>query len=95
MPAAYVSPHRNSNKRRANMIPSNIHPTWYDTYWYGVPEIRRRYWHGAPRWDVSRRPRIEPAVLAAGLLFAALVIGAAALALFGPAVPADGLYFVT
>jgi hypothetical protein len=77
------------------MIPSNIDPFWYDAYWYGVPQTRRRYWHDAPRWDLSRHPRIDPAVLAAGLFFAALAVGAALLALFGPAVPADGLYFVT
>lgn len=77
------------------MIPSNIDPFWYDTYWYGVPSTRRQYWHGAPRWDLSRHPRIEPAKLAVGLFFAALVIGAALLALFGPALPADAPYFVT
>jgi len=76
------------------MIPVNIDPFWYESYWYGVPEIRRRYWHGVPRRPASRH-RIDPAVVAAGLFFAALAVGAALLALFGPAVPADGLYFVT
>lgn len=77
------------------MIPSNIDPFWYDTYWYGVPQTHRRYWDGAPRWDIRRHPRIDPAVLAAGLFFAALAIGAVLLALFGPALPADAPYFVT
>ena len=77
------------------MIPSNIDPFWYDTYWYGVPQTRRQYWHGAPRWDLNRHPRIDPTLLAAGLLFAALAVGAALLVLFGPSVPADAPYFVT
>jgi hypothetical protein len=77
------------------MIPSNIDPFWYDTYWYGVPQTRRQYWHGAPRWDISRHPRIDPAKLAAGLFFAVLLIGATLLALFGPAVPPDAPHFVT
>jgi hypothetical protein len=77
------------------MIPIDIHPSWYDTYWYGVPQTRRQYWHGAPRWDLSRHPRIDPALLVAGLLFAAVAVGAALLVLFGPAVPVDAPYFVT
>jgi hypothetical protein len=77
------------------MIPSNIDPSWYDTYWYGVPQTRRQYWHGAPRWDLDRHLRIDPALLGAGLLFAALAVGAALLVLFGPAVPLDAPYFVT
>jgi len=77
------------------MIPSNIDPFWYDAYWYGVPQTRRRYWHDAPRWDLSRHPRMDPALLAAGLLFAALAVGAVLLVLLGPAVPADAPYFVT
>jgi hypothetical protein len=77
------------------MIPSNIDPFWYDTYWYGVPQTRRRYWHGAPRWDLSRHSGVDPVLLAVGVLFAALVIGAALLAVFGPAVPADAPFFVT
>jgi hypothetical protein len=76
------------------MIPSNIDPFWYDTYW-GVPQTRRQHWHGAPRWHISRHPRIDPALLAAGLLLAALAIGAALLVLFGPPVPVDATYFVT
>jgi hypothetical protein len=77
------------------MIPSNIDPFWYDTYWHGVPQTRRRHWHGAPRWDISRHPAIDPVVLATGLFFAALAVGAALLVLFGPAIPADAPYFVT
>lgn len=77
------------------MIPSNIDPFWYDTYWYGVPQRRREHWYGAPRWDLSQHPRIDPALLAAGLLFAAIAVGAALLVLFGPAVPVDAPYFVT
>ena len=77
------------------MIPSNIDPFWYDAYWYGVPQTRRQDWHGLPRRDTLRHRRIDPAVLATGLFFAALVIGAALLALFGPALPADAPYFVT
>jgi hypothetical protein len=67
------------------MIPVNLDPTWYETYWYGV---RRRH--------IRRHPRIiDPALLAAGLIFAALAVGAALLVFFGPAVPADAPYFVT
>jgi hypothetical protein len=76
------------------MIPSTVDPFWYETYWYGVPDTRRQHWHGVPR-PTYRRPRIDPAKLAAGLLFAALAVGAALLVLFGPAVPADASYFVT
>jgi hypothetical protein len=77
------------------MIPSTIDPSWYDTYWYGVPQTRRQHWDGAPRWDLSRHPRIDPARLTAGLLFAALAVGAALLVLLGPAVPIDAPNFVT
>lgn len=77
------------------MIPTNIHPSWYEAYWYGVPEIRRQYWRGEPWRSLSRRHRIDPALLAAGLFFAALAVGAALLVLFGPAIPADAPYFVT
>ena len=77
------------------MIPSNIDPSWYDTYWYGVPQTRRQYWYGAPRWDLNRHRRIDPALLTAGLLLAALAMGTALLALYGPTPPADALYFVT
>ena len=52
-------------------------------------------WHGVPRRHIRRHPRIDPALLATGLLFAALLIGAALLVLFGPAVPPDAPYFVT
>jgi hypothetical protein len=77
------------------MIPSTVDPFWYETYWYGVPDIRREHWRGVPRRKIHRHFRIDPAKLAAGLFFAALLIGAALLALFGPAVPPDALYFVT
>jgi hypothetical protein len=77
------------------MIPTNIHSSWYETYWYGVPEIRRQYWRGEPPRPLSRHHNIDPALLAAGLLFAALAVGAALLVLFGPAVPVDAPYFVT
>jgi hypothetical protein len=80
------------------MIPTNIHPSWYESYWYGVPEIRRQHWQhwqGVSQRPIGRHYRIDPAVLAAGLLFAVLATAAVLLTLFGPAVPADGLYFVT
>jgi hypothetical protein len=77
------------------MIPTDIHSSWYEAYWYGVPEIRRQYWRGEPPRPLTRHHRIDPALLAAGLFFAALAVGTALLVLFGPAVPADGLYFVT
>jgi hypothetical protein len=77
------------------MIPSTVDPFWYETYWYGVPQTRRQHWHGVARRDLRRHPRIDPAKLAVGLLFAALLIGTVLLALFGPAVPADAPYFVT
>ena len=48
-----------------------------------------------PRRDTRRHPRIDPVLLASGLLFAALAVGAALLVLFGPAMPADVPYFVT
>jgi hypothetical protein len=77
------------------MIPTNIDPFWYDAYWYGVPEIRRRYWRGAPQRDLRRHPPIDPAPWVAGLLLAALLVGAALLALYGPTPPVDAPYFVT
>ena len=77
------------------MIPTNIHPSWYETYWYGVPEIRRRYWYGVPERPITRHRWIDPAALATGLFFAGLAIGVVLLVLFGPAVPADAPYFVT
>lgn len=77
------------------MIPSNIDPFWYEAYWYGVPETRRQHWLDRPRRDTRRHPRMDPALLVAGLLFAALAVGAVLLVLFGPAVPTDAPYFVT
>jgi hypothetical protein len=77
------------------MVPSTVDRFWYETYWYGVPDTRWEHWHGVPRREIRRHRRIDPAKLAAGLFFAALLIGAALLALFGPAVPPDALYFVT
>jgi len=77
------------------MIPSNIDPFWYDKYWYGVPDLRRQHWHGVRRRGLRRHPRIDPAVLVAGLLFAVLAVGTVLLALHGPTPPADALYFVT
>jgi hypothetical protein len=67
------------------MIPANLDPTWYETYWYGV---RRRHMRRHPRM-------IDATLLAAGLLFAVLVVGAALLVLFGPTPPLDAAYAVT
>ena len=77
------------------MIPSSIDPFWYDAYWYGVPQLRRQHWHEPPRRDLRRNPPIDPAPWVAGLLFAALVVGAALLVLYGPTPPVDAPYFVT
>ena len=77
------------------MIPTDIHATWYEAYWYGVPEIRRQYWRGEPRQPITRPLRIDPAVLAVGLFLVALAAATALVVHFAPNVPADFVYFTT
>jgi hypothetical protein len=63
-------------------IPSTVDPSWYESYWYGV---RRRH--------IRRHSQmIDPALLVAGLVFAALAVGVALLVLFGPALPPEAVY---
>jgi len=88
------------------MIPSNVDPRWYRTYWFDEwpPETDRPAAHvlsglrahRASRWRAGEKPhRIDPAVLALALLFAALAVGAVLISLAAPVPPADLPYFVT
>jgi len=78
------------------MIPTDIQSSWYESYWYGVPEIRRKYWRGEPaRRPITLHHRIDPAVLAVGLFLVALAVATALVVHFAPNVPADLVYFTT
>ena len=88
------------------MIPSDIDSRWYRTYWFDEwpPETDRPAEHflsgfferRAPRSRAGNKPRrIDPALLALALLFAALAIGAVLISVAAPVPPADLPYFVT
>jgi hypothetical protein len=88
------------------MIPSNIDSRWYRTYWFdeGPPETDRPAAHvlsdlRAHRASRSRAgersQRLNPALLALVLLFAALAIGAVLISVAAPVPPADLPYSMT
>lgn len=85
------------------MIPSNIDSRWYRTYWFDEwpPQTDRPGAHVldglvARRARAGGKPRrVDPALLALVLLFAALALGAVLISVAAPVPPADLPYFVT